>query len=53
MNFQTFLNENSSLVTIISVIVILCFFALYLIRLLIAKGDNQKLKNNRILPIAG
>jgi len=48
MNFQTFLNENSSLVTIISVIVILCFFALYLIRLLIAKGDNQKLKNNRI-----
>lgn len=48
MNFHTFLNENSSLVTIISVIVILCFFALYLIRLLIAKGDNQKLKNNRI-----
>ncbi len=48
MNFQDFLNENSGLVTIIWVVVIIAVFVLYLTRLLMAKGDNQKLKDNRI-----
>ena len=48
MNFQDFLNGNSGLVTIIWVVVIIAVFVLYLTRLLMAKGDNQKLKDNRI-----
>lgn len=48
MNFQNFLNGKSTLVTIIWVIVIIGFFGYYLIRLLKAKSDNQKLKDNRI-----
>lgn len=48
MNLQNFLNGESMLVTIIWVIVIIGFFACYLIRLLMAKSDNQKLKDNRI-----
>lgn len=48
MNFQNFLNGKSTLVTIIWVIVIIVFFGYYLIRLLKAKSNNQKLKDNRI-----
>lgn len=48
MNFQNFLNGKSMLVTIIWVIVIIGFFGYYLIRLLKAKSNNQKLKDNRI-----
>lgn len=48
MNFQNFLNGKSTLVTIIWVIVIIVFFGCYLIRLLKAKSNNQKLKDNRI-----
>lgn len=48
MNFQNFLNGKSTLVTIIWVIVIIGFFGYYLIRLLKAKSNNQKLKDNRI-----
>lgn len=48
MNFQSFLNGKSTLVTIIWVIVIIGFFGYYLIRLLKAKSNNQKLKDNRI-----
>ncbi len=48
MNFQNFLNAKSTLVTIIWVIVIIGFFGYYLIRLLKAKSNNQKLKDNRI-----
>lgn len=48
MDFQKILNGNTALVTIILVVVIIAFFINYLIRLLAAKGNNQKLKDNRI-----
>ena len=48
MNFQNFLNGNSALVTTIWVVVIMSFFVVFLMRLLIAKKDSQKLKENRI-----
>lgn len=48
MDFQKFLNGNTALVTIIWVVIIIAFFIIYLIRLLAAKGNNQRLKDNRI-----
>ena len=48
MNFQNFLNGKSALVTTIWVLVIIAFFVYYLTRLLAAKKDSQKLKENRI-----
>ena len=41
------MNGNSSMVTILWIVVILAFFVLFLVRLFKAKGDNQELKNNR------
>lgn len=43
-----FLNGNTSTVTIIWVAVIIGFFMWYLVRLLMLRNNNQKLKENRI-----
>ena len=48
MDFQAFLNGNSGKVTIIWVVLIFAAFIFFLVRLLNAKGNNQKLKENRI-----
>lgn len=48
MDFQLFLNGNSGMVTIIWVVLIFAVFIFFLVRLLNAKGNNQKLKDNRI-----
>lgn len=48
MKFQSFLNGNSTLVTIILVVLIVACFIYFLSRLLKAKNSNQELKDNRI-----